>query len=337
MAVRVAINGFGRIGRLAFRQMFGAEGYEVVAINDLTSPKMLAHLLKYDSSQGKYEHADEVSCTDDSIIVCGKEIKIYAFPDANNCPWGDLKVDVVLECSGFYTSKEKAQAHINAGARKVVISAPAGNDLPTIVYNTNHETLKASDTIISAASCTTNCLAPMADALNKFAPIQSGIMVTIHAYTGDQMTLDGPQRKGDLRRSRAAAVNIVPNSTGAAKAIGLVIPELNGKLIGSAQRVPTPTGSTTILTAVVEGNVTKEQINAAMKAASNESFGYNEDEIVSSDIVGMRFGSLFDATQTMALPVGDGTTEVQVVSWYDNENSYTSQMVRTIKYFSELA
>jgi len=337
MAVRVAINGFGRIGRLAFRQMFGAEGYEVVAINDLTSPKMLAHLLKYDSSQGKYEHADEVSCTDDSIIVCGKEIKIYAFPDANNCPWGELKVDVVLECSGFYTSKEKAQAHINAGARKVVISAPAGNDLPTIVYNTNHETLKASDTIISAASCTTNCLAPMADALNKYAPIQSGIMVTIHAYTGDQMTLDGPQRKGDLRRSRAAAVNIVPNSTGAAKAIGLVIPELNGKLIGSAQRVPTPTGSTTILTAVVEGNVTVDEINAAMKAAANESYGYNEDEIVSSDIVGMRYGSLFDATQTMALPLDNGTTEVQVVSWYDNENSYTSQMVRTIKYFSELA
>mgnify|MGYP000574970866 CR=1 FL=1 len=336
MAVRVAINGFGRIGRLAFRQMFGAEGYEVVAINDLTSPKMLAHLLKYDSSQGKYEHADEVSYTDDSIIVCGKEIKIYAFPDANNCPWGELKVDVVLECSGFYTSKEKAQAHINAGARKVVISAPAGNDLPTIVYNTNHETLKPTDTIISAASCTTNCLAPMADALNKYAPIQSGIMVTIHAYTGDQMTLDGPQRKGDLRRSRAAAVNIVPNSTGAAKAIGLVIPELNGKLIGSAQRVPTPTGSTTILTAVVEGNVTKEQINAAMKAASNESFGYNEDEIVSSDIVGMRFGSLFDATQTMVLPLENGTTEVQVVSWYDNENSYTSQMVRTIKHFGKL-
>ena len=336
MAVRVAINGFGRIGRLAFRQMFGAEGYEVVAINDLTSPKMLAHLLKYDSSQGKYEHADEVSASDDSITVCGKEIKIYAFPDANNCPWGELKVDVVLECSGFYTSKEKAQAHINAGARKVVISAPAGNDLPTIVYNTNHETLKASDTIISAASCTTNCLAPMADALNKFAPIQSGIMVTIHAYTGDQMTLDGPQRKGDLRRSRAAAVNIVPNSTGAAKAIGLVIPELNGKLIGSAQRVPTPTGSTTILTAVVEGEVTVEQINAAMKAASNESFGYNEDQIVSSDIVGMRFGSLFDSTQTMVLPLDNGTTEVQVVSWYDNENSYTSPMVRTIKHFGTL-
>ena len=322
MAVRVAINGFGRIGRLAFRQMFGAEGYEVVAINDLTSPKMLAHLLKYDSSQGKYEHADEVSYTDDSIIVCGKEIKIYAFPDANNCPWGELK----------------AQAHINAGARKVVISAPAGNDLPTIVYNTNHKTLKPTDTIISAASCTTNCLAPMADALNKYAPIQSGIMVTIHAYTGDQMTLDGPQRKGDLRRSRAAAVNIVPNSTGAAKAIGLVIPELNGKLIGSAQRVPTPTGSTTILTAVVKkAGVTKEDINAAMKAAANESFGYNEDEIVSSDIVGMRYGSLFDATQTMVNQVSDDQYEVQVVSWYDNENSYTSQMVRTIKYFSELA
>ena len=337
MAVRVAINGFGRIGRLAFRQMFGAEGYEVVAINDLTSPKMLAHLLKYDSSQGKYEHADEVSYTDDSIIVCGKEIKIYAFPDANNCPWGELKVDVVLECSGFYTSKEKAQAHINAGAKKVVISAPAGNDLPTVVYNTNHTVLKPEDKIISAASCTTNCLAPMADALNKYAPIQSGIMCTIHAYTGDQMTLDGPQRKGDLRRSRAAAVNIVPNSTGAAKAIGLVIPELNGKLIGSAQRVPTPTGSTTILTAVVEGNVTVDEVNAAMKAAQTESFGYNTDEIVSSDIVGMRYGSLFDATQTMVLPLDNGTTEVQVVSWYDNENSYTSQMVRTIKYFAELA
>ena len=338
MAVRVAINGFGRIGRLAFRQMFGAEGYEVVAINDLTSPKMLAHLLKYDSSQGKYEHADEVSFTDDSIIVCGKEIKIYAFPDANNCPWGELKVDVVLECSGFYTSKEKAQAHINAGARKVVISAPAGNDLPTIVYNTNHETLTKEDTVISAASCTTNCLAPMAKALNDLAAIKSGIMCTIHAYTGDQMTLDGPQRKGDLRRSRAAAVNIVPNSTGAAKAIGLVIPELNGKLIGSAQRVPTPTGSTTILTAVVKkAGVTKEDINAAMKAAANESFGYNEDEIVSSDIVGMRFGSLFDATQTMVNQVSDDQYEVQVVSWYDNENSYTSQMVRTIKYFSELA
>ncbi len=337
MAVRVAINGFGRIGRLAFRQMFGAEGYEVVAINDLTSPKMLAHLLKYDSSQGKYELADKVTAGEDSITVDGKEIKIYAFPDANNCPWGELKVDVVLECSGFYTSKDKAQAHINAGARKVVISAPAGNDLPTIVYNVNHETLKASDTIISAASCTTNCLAPMAKALNDLAGIKSGIMSTIHAYTGDQMILDGPQRKGDLRRSRAGAVNIVPNSTGAAKAIGLVIPELNGKLIGSAQRVPTPTGSTTILVATVEKSVTKDEINAAMKAAANESFGYNEDEIVSSDVIGMRFGSLFDATQTMVNKISDDQYEVQVVSWYDNENSYTSQMVRTIKYFSELA
>ena len=344
MAVRVAINGFGRIGRLAFRQMFGAEGYEVVAINDLTSAKMLAHLLKYDSSQGNYVAQGhtvdfhEGEGEDNYIVVDGKKIVIYKMPNAADLPWGELGVDVVLECSGFYTSKAKAQAHINAGARKVVISAPAGNDLPTIVYNTNHETLKASDTIISAASCTTNCLAPMADALNKYAPIQSGIMVTIHAYTGDQMTLDGPQRKGDLRRSRAAAVNIVPNSTGAAKAIGLVIPELNGKLIGSAQRVPTPTGSTTILTAVVKkAGVTKEDINAAMKAAANESFGYNEDEIVSSDIVGMRFGSLFDATQTMVNQVSDDLYEVQVVSWYDNENSYTSQMVRTIKYFSELA
>ena len=333
MAVRVAINGFGRIGRLALRQMFGAEGYEVVAINDLTSPKMLAHLLKYDSSQGKYALADTVSAGEDSITVDGKEIKIYAFPDANNCPWGELKVDVVLECSGFYTSKEKAQAHINAGARKVVISAPAGNDLPTIVYNVNHKTLTPDDKIISAASCTTNCLAPMAKALNDAFGIKSGIMSTIHSYTGDQMTLDGPQRKGDLRRSRAAAVNIVPNSTGAAKAIGLVIPELNGKLIGSAQRVPCPTGSTTILVATVEKSCTVEEINAAMKAAATESFGYNEDEIVSSDIIGSTYGSIFDATQTM---VGEDNL-VQVVSWYDNENSYTSQMVRTIKYFSELA
>ncbi len=334
MAVKVAINGFGRIGRLAFRQMFGAEGYEVVAINDLTSPKMLAHLLKYDSAQGSYALKDTVSADDEAgtITVDGKTLKIYKEPDANNCPWGELGVDVVLECSGFYTSKAKAQAHINAGAKKVVISAPAGNDLPTIVYNVNHKTLKAEDTIISAASCTTNCLAPMAKALNDLATIKSGIMTTVHAYTGDQMILDGPQRKGDLRRSRAGAVNIVPNSTGAAKAIGLVIPELNGKLIGSAQRVPTPTGSTTILVAEVEKSVTKDEINAAMKAAATESFGYNEDEIVSSDIVGSRFGSIFDATQTM---VGENNL-VQVVSWYDNENSYTSQMVRTIKYFAEL-
>ena len=308
MAVKVAINGFGRIGRLAFRQMFDAEGYEVVAINDLTSPKMLAHLLKYDSTQGKYKYADKVEAGEDSITVNGKEIKIYAEKDAKDIPWGKHDVDVVLECTGFYTSKEKASAHLAAGAKKVVISA---------------------------ASCTTNCLAPMAKALNDLAPIQSGIMCTIHAYTGDQMTLDGPQRKGDLRRSRAAACNIVPNSTGAAKAIGLVIPELKGKLIGAAQRVPTPTGSTTILNAVVKGDVTVEQINAQMKKAATESYGYNEEEIVSSDIVGMRFGSLFDATQTMVNPV-EGGTQVQVVSWYDNENSYTSQMVRTIKYFAEL-
>ena len=336
MTVKVALNGFGRIGRLAFRQMFDDPNYEVVAINDLTKPEMLAHLLKYDSTQGTYKLADKVESTEDSIIVDGKEIKIFKEADANNLPWGALDVDVVLECTGFYTSKAKAQAHINAGAKKVVISAPAGNDLPTIVYNVNHETLKAEDTIISAASCTTNCLAPMAKALNDLAPIKSGIMTTVHAYTGDQMTLDGPQRKGDLRRSRAAAVNIVPNSTGAAKAIGLVIPELNGKLIGSAQRVPTPTGSTTILVAVVKGHVTVDEINAAMKAAATESFGYTEEQLVSSDVIGMRFGSLFDATQTMVAPMEDGNTQVQVVSWYDNENSYTSQMVRTIKYFAEL-
>ena len=336
MAVKVAINGFGRIGRLAFRQMFDAEGYEVVAINDLTSPKMLAHLLKYDSSQGKYKYADAVTAGEDSITVNGKEIKIYACANAAEIPWGKHDVDVVLECTGFYTSKEKASAHLTAGAKKVVISAPAGNDLPTIVYNVNHTNLTKEDKVISAASCTTNCLAPMAKALNDLAPIKSGIMATIHAYTGDQMTLDGPQRKGDLRRSRAAAVNIVPNSTGAAKAIGLVIPELKGKLIGAAQRVPTPTGSTTLLFAVVKGEVTVDQVNAAMKAQATESFGYNEDEIVSSDIIGMKYGSLFDATQTMVSPVGDGLTQVQVVSWYDNENSYTSQMVRTIKYFAEL-
>ena len=341
MAVKVAINGFGRIGRLAFRQMFGAEGYEIVAINDLTTPSMLAHLLKYDSSQGRYIGLGEentVTANDEegTITVKGKTIKIYKEPDANNCPWGQLDVDVVLECSGFYASKAKAQAHINAGAKKVVISAPAGNDLPTIVYNVNHTTLTKDDTIISAASCTTNCLAPMAKALNDLAPIESGIMCTIHAYTGDQMILDGPQRKGDKRRSRAGAVNIVPNSTGAAKAIGLVIPELNGKLIGAAQRVPTPTGSTTLLFAVVDKEVTKDEINAAMKAAANESFGYNTEEIVSSDIIGMKFGSLFDATQTMVSPLPDGKTQVEVVSWYDNENSYTSQMVRTIKYFAEL-
>ena len=343
MSVKVAINGFGRIGRLAFRQMFGAEGYEVVAINDLTSAKMLAHLLKYDSTQGNYVAQGhtvdfhEGEGEDNYIVVDGKKIVIYKMPNAAELPWGKLGVDVVLECTGFYTSKAKAQAHIDAGARKVVISAPAGNDLPTIVYNVNHNTLTKEDKIISAASCTTNCLAPMAKALNDLAPIESGIMCTIHAYTGDQMPLDGPQRKGDLRRSRAAAVNIVPNSTGAAKAIGLVIPELNGKLIGSAQRVPVPTGSTTLLVAVVKGkDITKEGINAAMKAAASESFGYNEDQIVSSDVIGMRYGSLFDATQTMVAKIDDDTYQVQVVSWYDNENSYTSQMVRTIKYFAEL-
>ena len=343
MAVKVAINGFGRIGRLAFRQMFEADGYEVVAINDLTSPAMLAHLLKYDTAQGSFlgkigENKHTVEAGEDYIVVDGKKITIYAIKDAKDCPWGELGIDVVLECTGFYTSKEKSMAHIQAGAKKVVISAPAGNDLKTIVYSVNEKTLTAEDQVISAASCTTNCLAPMANTLNKTYPIVSGIMTTVHAYTGDQMILDGPQRKGDLRRARAGAQNIVPNSTGAAKAIGLVIPELNGKLIGSAQRVPTPTGSTTILTAVIKTDkeVTVEAINAAMKAETTESFGYNTDEIVSSDIVGMRYGSLFDSTQTMVLKVADDTYEVQVVSWYDNENSYTSQMVRTIKYFSEL-
>ena len=327
---KVAINGFGRIGRLAFRQMFEAEGYEVVAINDLTSPKMLAHLLKYDTAQGGFagkfgEGKHTVAYKDaqlaedgktvlvpGSIIVDGKEITIYAMPNAAELPWGKLGIDVVLECTGFYTSKAKAEAHIQAGAKKVVISAPAGNDLPTIVYNVNHKTLTPADKVISAASCTTNCLAPMAAALHKYAPIQSGIMSTIHAYTGDQMILDGPQRKGDLRRSRAGAQNIVPN-------------------------VPTPTGSTTILVAVVKGkDITKEGINAAMKAAQTESFGYTEDEIVSSDVIGMKFGSLFDATQTMVAKIDEDTYQVQVVSWYDNENSYTSQMVRTIKYLAEL-
>ena len=338
MAIKVAINGFGRIGRLAFRQMFRAKGYEIVAINDLTEPKMLAHLLKYDSAQGRYALADKVEAKEDSIVVDGEEIKIYKEKDANNCPWKELGVDVVLECTGFYTSKEKAMAHINAGAKKVVISAPAGKDLPTIVYGVNEHTLTAEDTIISAASCTTNCLAPMAKALNEFAPIQTGIMTTVHAYTGDQMVLDGPHRKGDLRRARAAAVNIVPNSTGAAKAIGLVIPELNGKLIGSAQRVPVPTGSSTILVAVVKSDkeVTPEAINAYMKSQETPSFGYTEEPLVSSDIVGETHGSIFDATQTMVVKVTDDTYQVQVVAWYDNENSYTSQMVRTIKHLNTL-
>jgi glyceraldehyde 3-phosphate dehydrogenase len=355
MSVKVAINGFGRIGRLAFRQMFGAKGYEIVAINDLTSPKMLANLLKYDTAQGGYAgvigeglhtvSSKEPELAEDgktvlvpgSITVDGKEITIYAMPKAEELPWGKLGVDVVLECTGFYCSKEKSMAHIRAGAKKVIISAPAGKDLPTIVFGVNEKTLTKEDQVISAASCTTNCLAPMAKALNDLAPIQSGIMSTIHAYTGDQMILDGPHRKGDLRRARAGAANIVPNSTGAAKAIGLVIPELNGKLIGSAQRVPVPTGSTTILTAVVQykGELTPEVINAHMKSVANQSYGYNEDPIVSSDVIGMRFGSLFDATQTMVSKIGEGLYQVQVVAWYDNENSYTSQMVRTIKYFAE--
>ena len=338
MSVKVAINGFGRIGRLAFRQMFGAEGYEIVAINDLTSPDMLAHLLKYDSAQKRYDKADTVVAGENSITVDGKTIRIYAEKDAVNLPWGELGVDVVLECTGFYTSKEKASAHITAGAKKVVISAPAGNDLPTIVFGVNEGTLTKDDTVISAASCTTNCLAPMAKGLNDLAPIQSGIMTTVHAYTGDQMVLDGPHRKGDLRRARAAAVNIVPNSTGAAKAIGLVIPELNGKLIGSAQRVPVPTGSTTLLVATVkyDGELTPEVINNYMKSVSNASYGYTDEPLVSSDIIGCTYGSLFDSTQTMVAKVQEGLYQVQVVSWYDNENSYTSQMVRTIKYFAEL-
>ncbi len=333
--VKVAINGFGRIGRLAFRQMFELEGYEVVAINDLTSPDMLAHLLKYDTAQKRYE-GHTVEAKESSIVVDGKKIRIYKEADPKNLPWKELDVDVVIESTGFFTSKEKASAHIEAGAKKVIISAPAGNDLKTIVYGVNENILTSDDKVISAASCTTNCLAPMANALNKLAPIQSGIMTTVHAYTGDQMILDGPHRKGDLRRARAGAANIVPNSTGAAKAIGLVIPELNGKLIGSAQRVPVITGSTTILVAVVKGHdITVEKINEAMKNASNESFGYTEELLVSTDIVGTRYGSIFDATQTLVSKIDDDTYQVQVVAWYDNENGYTSQMVRTAKYLMQ--
>lgn len=337
MAVKVAINGFGRIGRLAFRQMFGAEGYEVVAINDLTDPAMLAHLLKYDSVQKRYEKAESVVAKEASIEVEGKEIIIYKEADARKLPWGEIGVDVVLECTGFYTSKNKAQAHIEAGAKKVVISAPAGNDLPTIVFGVNENVLTKEDTIISAASCTTNCLAPMADVLNKIAGIEKGFMTTIHAYTGDQMLLDGPHRNGDLRRARAAAINVVPNTTGAAKAIGNVIPELAGRLDGAAQRVPVPSGSLTELVSVVNKSVSAEEVNAAMKAASSNSFGYTEEEIVSSDVIGITYGSLFDATQTKVTSLDGGKTLVKSVAWYDNENSYTSQMVKTIKYFAELA
>lgn len=332
--VKIAINGFGRIGRLAFRQIFADASMEVAAINDLTEPKMLAHLLKYDSVQGRYE-GHRVEWDDCSITVDGRRIPVFDEKEPAKLPWKDLNIDIVLECTGFFASKAKSQAHIEAGAKKVLISAPAGNDLPTIVYGTNHEKLKAEDNIVSAASCTTNCLAPMAKVLNQYREIRTGFMTTIHAYTGDQMILDGPHRKGDLRRARAGAINIVPNSTGAAKAIGLVIPELDGKLIGSAQRVPVPSGSITILDATLKDEtetVSVEGINAAMKAAANESFGYTEEELVSSDIIGMEYGSLFDATQTLAERCGTKIYEVRVVAWYDNENSYVSQMVRTLKY-----
>lgn len=338
MSIRVAINGFGRIGRLAFRQIFGDADFEVVAINDLTKPEMLCYLLKYDSVQGPYRDHD-VTCDEESITVDGTRIKIYAEADAKNLPWGELDVDLVLECTGFYASKAKSQAHIDAGAKKVLISAPAGNDLPTIVYGVNHETLKPEDTIVSGASCTTNCLAPMAKVLNEYRELRTGFMTTIHAYTGDQMILDGPHRKGDFRRARAGAINIVPNSTGAAKAIGLVIPELDGKLIGSAQRVPVASGSLTILDATLKDetdSVTVDGINAAMKAAVNESFGYTEEELVSSDIIGMSYGSLFDATQTLAQRCGTNIYEVRIVAWYDNEMSYTSQLVRTLRHMGKM-
>ena len=336
--LRIAINGFGRIGRLSFRKIFGDEKYEIVAINDLTSPEMLAYLLKYDSVQKAYT-GHEISNDESSITVDGKNIPIFKEADASKLPWKDLDIDIVLECTGFYTSKAKAQAHIDAGAKKVLISAPAGNDLPTIVYGVNHEILKNEDNIVSGASCTTNCLAPMAKVLNEYRELRTGFMTTIHAYTGDQMILDGPQRKGDLRRSRAGAINIVPNSTGAAKAIGLVIPELDGKLIGSAQRVPVPTGSVTMLDATLKDeteSVSVEGINAAMKAAQSESFGYNEEEIVSSDIIGSGYGSLFDATQTLAQRCGTKIYEVRIVAWYDNEMGYTNQLIRTMTYMGKL-
>jgi glyceraldehyde 3-phosphate dehydrogenase len=331
--VKVAINGFGRIGRLVYRQIYNMEGIDVVAINDLTSPKVLAHLLKYDTAQGRFDQ--DVKATENSILVNGEEIKIYAQKDPSQIPWGDHQVDVVLECTGFFTDKAKAEAHLKAGAKKVVISAPATGDLKTIVFNVNHDILDGSETIISCASCTTNCLATMAKVLDDSFGIVNGLMTTIHAYTNDQNTQDAPHPKGDLRRARAAAQNIVPNSTGAAKAIGLVLPNLKGKLDGSAQRVPTLTGSLTELTAIIGKKTTKEELNAAMKAAANESYGYTEDEIVSSDIIGMSYGSLFDATQTRVQAVGD-TQLVRVVSWYDNEASYVAQLVRTVHYFAQL-
>ena len=331
--VKVAINGFGRIGRLAFRQIYNMEGIEVVAINDLTKPNVLAHLLKYDTAQGRF--GQNVTSSDNAISVNGKEITIYAQKDPSQIPWGQHNVDVVLECTGFFTDKEKAEGHIKAGAKRVVISAPATGDMKTVVFNVNHEILDGSETVISCASCTTNCLAPMAKVLNDSFGIVTGLMLTVHAYTNDQNTLDAPHPKGDLRRARAAAENIVPNSTGAAKAIGLVLPELKGKLDGSAQRVPTVTGSLTELTVILTKKTTAEEVNAAMKAAANESFGYNTDEIVSSDIIGTSFGSLFDATQTKVMTMGDAQL-VKTVSWYDNEMSYVSQLVRTVHYFAGL-
>lgn len=334
MAVKVAINGFGRIGRLAFRRLQEVEGIEVVAVNDLTDDKMLAHLLKYDTTQGRFK--EEVEVIEGGFRVNGRVIKSYDNPNPAELPWGELGIDYVLECTGFFTDKEKAQAHITAGAKKVLISAPAKGDLKTVVYNVNHDVLDGSEEIISGASCTTNCLAPMAKVLNDEFGIIEGLMMTVHAYTGDQNTLDAPHAKGDFRRARAAANNIVPNSTGAAKAIGLVIPELKGKLDGSAQRVPVATGSVTELTTILEKEVTVEEVNAAMKAASNESFGYTEDEIVSSDIIGITYGSMFDATQTRVMTVGDHQM-VKTVSWYDNEMSYTAQLVRTLEYFAKQA
>ena len=337
--LRVAINGFGRIGRLTFRKLFEDPDVEIVAINDLTDPAMLAHLLKYDSVQGRYADQHTIASDQYSLLVDDKDIMVYREADAAKLPWGQLDIDIVLECTGFYTSKEKSQAHIDAGAKKVLISAPAGNDLPTIVYNVNHETLTKDDNIVSGASCTTNCLAPMAKVLAGYREVRTGFMTTIHAYTGDQMILDGPHKKGDFRRARAGAINIVPNSTGAAKAIGLVIPELDGKLIGSAQRVPVPSGSITILDATLKDetdSVSVEGINAAMKAASNESFGYTEEELVSSDIIGISYGSLFDATQTLAEKCGTHIYEVRIVAWYDNEMSYVHQLVRTMKYLGTL-
>lgn len=337
MTTRIAINGFGRIGRLSFRKMFDDNRFEVAAINDLTTTEMLAYLLKHDSVQGTFAH--EVGSDDEHLIVDGREIRVYKEADPAKLPWNELDIDIVLECTGFFTSKDKSQAHIDAGAKKVVISAPAGKDLPTVVYGVNEGTIGKEDNIISAASCTTNCLAPMAKALNDYREVRTGFMTTIHAYTGDQMILDGPHKKNDFRRARAGAINIVPNSTGAAKAIGLVIPELDGKLMGSAQRVPVPSGSITVLTAVLKDSgetVTLEGVNNAMKAASNESFGYTEEQLVSSDIIGMEYGSLFDATQTLVARSGTGVFEVQVVAWYDNEMSYVSQMVRTIGYLATL-